>query len=340
MSPVLRALGGLLLAWVCLASPAVGQPTGGWTEVVVSVREFAPFERLFAQAGDWKEAGEGEIARAELAYWGLPATARGTYRRICAPEAKVGCIRMVRFEGVEQEPMRPAARAWDTGGTFSLMVRTDDVDALYREALELGWWAESPPIRFQFGGSDLKNVVLTGPHGINVAAYERISPEFTAFPVGRISQVFNAMRMVKNQPASKAFYERLGFKPRFDSDFEPLDPTWSNFSIPRNFTPIIRRKAAAMQPHEGEWGRVEVMQIVGFEGRDHKERARPPNLGIVSVRYPVADLEAYRARLRAAGVEPVYAREDLEIGEIGTVDIIAVSDPDGALTEFYEVERR
>jgi catechol 2,3-dioxygenase-like lactoylglutathione lyase family enzyme len=286
------------------------------------------------QIGGWREIGFGALDPSELSYWQVEGS--GAWRKLCAPEARVGCIRFIRFDGVKQQPVRPAARAWDTGGIYSLMVRSDDVDALYEAALATpGWWAESPPIRFQFGESDLKNVVIVGPHGINIAAYERVAPKFTAFPVGRISQVFNTMRMVRNQPKAKAFYETLGFKVQFDVDFEPLEPQWSNFSIPHNFTPIIRRKAAALQPHEGEWGRVEVMQIVGFNGRDYSENAAPPNLGILSVRYELTDLDTYEAILRGKGVSIPYSAQDVLVGGMGRLDIFSVRSPDGALTEFY-----
>ncbi len=341
-----RWAAGALAAWsaAVVTSPACAQATGGWTEAVVSVADLAAMPGFLERIGDWRETGSGELTASELAYWQVGGS--GRWRRLCAPEASLGCIRFIRFEGVEQEPIRPAARAWDTGGIYSLMVRSSDVDALYQAALaEPGWWAESPPIRFQFGQSDLKNVVIQGPHGINIAAYERVSPAFTAFPVGQISQVFNTMRMVRNQPAAKAFYAGLGFRERFDADSEPLEPVWSNFSIPKNFTPIIRRKAAAMQPHgdalpEGEWGRIEVMQIVGFEGRDHSARAVPPNLGILSVRYEAANFEHYRQRLEAAGVPVPYQAQDVTIEGLGEVDIFAVRSPDGALTEFYAPARR
>jgi hypothetical protein len=82
------------------------------------------------------------------------------------------------------------------------MMRSDDLPALFDTAILAGWWAESPPIRFSFGGSDLRNVVLTGPHGINFAVYERLSPPFTAFPLGPISQGFNSMRMVASRPTA------------------------------------------------------------------------------------------------------------------------------------------
>ncbi len=322
---------------VLIAAPLSAQTVRPWTEAVVSVADFAPFEALLRDMGDWELQHQGYLDRSELNYWGLHMDASAEERLYCAPGTQTGCIRFVQFDAVEQEPIRPAARPWDTGGIFSLMVRSDNVDGLYEAALNQGWWAESPPIRFQFGSSDLKNVVITGPHGIHIAAYERISPEFTDFPVGLISQAFNSMRMVRNRPVARDFYRSLGFSILFDSDAEALEPAWSNLSIPRNFTPIIRRSAAALQPQPGETGRVEVMQIVGFEGRDHSARAMPPNLGILSVRYPVEDLAAYRAELEAAGIPIIFAANDIALADRGPTDMIAVRSPDGALTEFYEV---
>lgn len=307
-----------------------------WTETVVSVADFEPATRLFRVAGNWQLKLSGEIARGELDYWQLPQEAGGRFELWCAPQAETGCIRFVQFSGVEQEPIRPAARPWDTGGIYSIMVRTDNMPALYEQALESGWWAESPPIRFQFGTSDLRNVVLTGPHGIHLAAYERITPEFTAFPVGRISQGFNSMRMVRDRPVARDFYrDMLGFGVLFDSTSEPNEPAYSNLSVPYNLTPRIKRAAAALYPEPGETGRVEVMQIDGFTGHDHSAKASPPNLGIISVRYPVKNLASYRTDLEAKGVTIAYAATAVEIAGIGAVDLIAVRDPDGNITEFY-----
>lgn len=337
----LAAAAGISLAAAFISAAAIAQTAAQhgvdpWTEAVVSVAEFDPATALFRHAGNWRLTGSGDVARSELNYWRLPAEASAKFERWCAPLADTGCIRFIRFEAVEQAPVRPGARAWDTGGIYSIMVRSDDVPALYRQALELGWWAESEPIRFQFGNSDLRNVVLQGPHGINLAVYERISPEFSDFPLGRISQGFNSMRMVSDRPASRAFYEKqLGFGVLFDSANEPAEPARSNFGIPFNFTPRIKRAAAALYPVAGEAGRVEVMQIEGFTGSDYSSRANPPNLGILSVRYPVRDLAAYRAMLNDTNTEVVYAAKDVIVAGIGTIDILAVRDPDGNLTEFY-----
>jgi catechol 2,3-dioxygenase-like lactoylglutathione lyase family enzyme len=318
--------------------PAAAQQVAPWTEAVVSVTDIAATTRLFREVGGWTRSHKGRLSRDELDYWRLPAAVTATFERWCAPAANIGCIRFVRFKGAAQRPIRLAARAWDTGGIYSIMVRSDNVPALFDAAISRGWWAEAEPIRFTFGASDLRNVVLTGPHGINIAVYERVAPPFTAFPVRRMSQGFNSMRMVKSRPASRAFYEqKLGFAVLFDSDREPPEPSRSNFGIPLNYTPKIKRAAAALQPVPGlETGRVEVMQIEGFDGDDVSAFASPPNLGIISVRYPVTDLAAYRLKLAERRVETAYAKMGVTIGGMGRVNLIAVRDPDGNITEFYE----
>ncbi|OBX17845.1 hypothetical protein A9995_14370 [Erythrobacter sp. QSSC1-22B] len=337
----LATAAGLVLGGSAAAqdTPAIAAEHGvePWSEAVLSVAAFEPVTALFRHAGGWRLVASGAVSRGELAYWTLPASAEATFEKWCAAAADTGCIRFVRFTGVAQQPIRPAARAWDTGGIYSLMARSDDVSALYDQAQALGWWAESPPIRFAFGGSDLRNVVLQGPHGINIAVYERVSPAFTAFPLGRISQSFNSMRMVKDRPAARDFYYgRLGFGVLFDFDREPAEPAFSNFGIPYNLTPQATRAATALYPRAGETGRVELMQIEGLTGRDHSARAVPPNLGILSVRYPVRDLAAYRAALRKNGVAIVYAGENVMIGGMGPTNLFSVRDPDGNLTEFYQ----
>lgn len=332
IAPLLAGMLALIPAAVC------AQAVTDWTEAVVSVRDSAAASRLFREEGGWQVRGKGRMSAAEKAYWRLPAAAGARFVRICAPAAQAGCIRFVTFSGVAQRPIRLAGRPWDTGGIFSIMVRSDDVQRLFDRAIARGWWAESEPIAFDFLGSDLRNVVLSGPDGIHIAVYERKSPAFTAFPVGRISQGFNAMRFVKDERASVAFYrDKLGFQPVFDTDNTDPVPSISNFSIPKNLTTTVIRRAAALRPGTSEAGRVEVMQLVGLEGRDFSGYASPPNLGILSLRYPVKNLAGYRARLAVAGVSINYEASGVPVSGLGLVDIFAVRDPDGNITEFYQV---
>ena len=338
------AAAAILLSLAAAAPTLAQQPDAAafgvqpWTEAVVSVTDLDASASWLVADGGWRIAGEGDLARAELDYWRLPETITATFRKICAPAAETGCIRFVKFDGAEhQRPIRLAARPWDTGGIFSIMLRSEDTQALFDAAIARGWWAESEPYAFSFGGSDLVNVVVRGPHGVNYALYQRQSPPFTGFAVGRLSQAFNTMRMVQDQPASLAWYrDRLGLKVLFDAPFTDPEPRSNNFSVPANLATTLVRRAAVVQPDlPGETGRMELMQFEGFEGRDLSASASPPNLGIISVRYPVRDLGGYYGFLAAQGVTLAYQHDQVPIGGLGKVDIIAVRDPDGNLTEFY-----
>lgn len=327
-----------LLANASRAQTASDFGVAPWTEAIVSVSDLDKSSEWLVKDGDWRVVADGAISRSELDYWDLPSSVSGAFRKICAPKSRSGCIRYVRFDGATgQRPIRLAARPWDTGGIFSIMLRSDDVQALFDAAIARGWWAESPPYAFSFGGSDLLNVVIRGPHGVNYALYQRKAPPFTGFHVGRLSQAFNTMRMVKDQPASVAWYrDRLGMKTLFDAPFTDPEARANNFSVPANLATNLVRRAAVVQPVlSGEDGRIEVMQFEGFVGRDYSAHTSPPNLGIISVRYPLRDLPAYTLFLKAAGVAPAYAAARVTIAEIGKADLIAVRDPDGNLTEFY-----
>jgi len=345
MAPLAILVGVVGLCGFLAGSPATAQSrardfgVSPWSEAEVIVKELDASASLLIEVGGWHETARGRLDRSELDYWNLPKNAQGRFLRICAPRAQSGCIRYVALEGVVQRPIRLAARPWDTGGIFSLMLRSDDAAALFKAAVDRGWWAESEPYSFSFGGSDLINVVLQGPHGVNYAIYQRLNPRFEGFAVGRLSLAFNSMRMVRDQRKSLAFYrDTLGFAVLFDAPYVDPRPVANNFSVPTNLATKLVRRAAALQPElPGETGRVEVMQFEGFEGRDLAAHASPPNLGIVSLRFPVRDLAGYRRFVERRGGTIVYDGKSVSIGGLGRVDLFAVRDPDGNLSEFYHV---
>ena len=124
-----------------------------WSEVVVSVTDLSKSSDWLVRDGGWRVVSVGAIDPGEIAYWGLPENVSGAFRKICAPKATTGCIRYVRFDGVkEQKPIRPAARPWDTGGIFSIMLRSDDTQKMYDAAIRRGWWAETG--RKRLGNAD------------------------------------------------------------------------------------------------------------------------------------------------------------------------------------------
>lgn len=314
--------------------PVLSKP---WQETVLSVRDPHQAARLFTEIGGFEVVAQGSVDPKELSHWQLPETSTADFLLLRAPNTDHGFLRFVRFNGVDQKPVRVGARAWDTGGYFSLMMRAHQLDSVYADALALGWLAESEPVEFNFAPSVLKNVVLKGPDGINIALYERLQPALDPFwQFERLSQPFNAMQMVADIDRADAFFtDVLGMTHFWAGDFLDPEPGPNNFGLPQNLTTTIARRTRILQPRPGETGRLELMEFAGLVGRDLSERATPPNLGIVSVRYPVADLEASKAVIEAAGGVIWRGPTELELPPYGRVGLLALRAPDGAIVELF-----
>ncbi|MCH8478877.1 MAG: CpcT/CpeT family chromophore lyase [Wenzhouxiangella sp.] len=331
-----------LLLCLFLTMPVVSSATSDsvltapWREALISVRDLDSAAGFFIEVGRFEQLARGQLAAGEIAYWQLDETADAEFLLLRAPGADHGFLRLVRFDGVEQRPIRVGARAWDSGGYFSLMMRARDLDLVYADALALGWMAESEPVRFDFGPSVLANVVLKGPDGINIALYERLAPPLDDFwQFERLSQPFNAMQMVADIERADAFFTGLlGMQHFWSGDFLDPAPGPNNFGLPQNLTTEIPRRTRILQPKPGETGRLELMQFVGLDGRDLSERAKPPNLGILSVRYPVANAGAALADIESAGGSAWRGPAEIDLPPYGRVNIFAVRAPDGAIVEI------
>ncbi|MEO0410645.1 MAG: hypothetical protein AAF221_02235 [Pseudomonadota bacterium] len=309
------------------------------------MRSFDPIRTFLVDVGKYELVDEGDVGRGQLEYWRLPNTASATFVLLREPGSDHGYIRLVKFAGVDQRPVRIGARAWDPGGYFSLMMRAKGVEDIFRQAIALGFQAESEPIRFSFEPtdgnppSDLRNVVIKAPDGINFALYERMSPPLSDFwDFSVLSQPFNAMQMVERTSQAYSFYrEELGMTAFWSDDFlDPL-PVYNNFGLPTNMSTQTPRRTRILWPQPGETGRLEIMEFVGLDGRHFGARAVPPNLGILSVSYPVLNAKlAFNLFLDSGGL-PQYALRTFTLAPYGDVRMFTAKSPDGALVNVFEV---
>jgi catechol 2,3-dioxygenase-like lactoylglutathione lyase family enzyme len=192
------------------ADPVNSRP---WQEAVISVSDPVAVAGFLREVAGWEQIGRSNVDRALLDAWGLDAGARADSWLFRNPGDDHGYVRLVSFKGVEQVQIRSGAQPWDTGGIFSLMVRTPDVDARFAAAQRMHWSSYSDPISVDFGTSELRTVVLRGPDGINFSLYERVRPPLESFEnMRRFSLPFNAMQTVRDVEAAAAFYgDILGF---------------------------------------------------------------------------------------------------------------------------------
>jgi catechol 2,3-dioxygenase-like lactoylglutathione lyase family enzyme len=319
-------------------TPVTGQ---GWQEAVVHVADTGPWVDFLTQDAGWRVMARGRVDASVIAAWGLPSGVTGTEVLLGNGGDTKGWVRLVTLRGVASQPIRPAAQAWDPGGWFSLMTRSRDAAAIYNKAIARGWSAYNSPQEFSFGGVALRNVVIRGPDGVNIAIYERLSPKLEGWETIRgISRAFNVMTMVKDFEAERIFFqEGLGFGAWFVGNYEDAVPVATNFGLPVNLSVTTPRRSGILWESQGEDGRVEVMRFVGLEGLDQSPRASFANRGIVSIRIPVASLDAWVARARGHGIAVRVASAPVRLPPYGNVRHAWVQSPNGGIVEAFEVVR-
>ena len=145
---------------------------GGWKEAVTLVSDLDQWCTLADRVCGWTLAHRGPIDQRLLKMWGLASSATGTEALFhCGDEAQ-GFVMFINLEGVDnQQRIRAGAMPWDTGGIFSLMVRSKDLQAVFRTALDFGWTAVADPLSFEYNGLTLANVILRGLDGVSFGMY-------------------------------------------------------------------------------------------------------------------------------------------------------------------------
>jgi catechol 2,3-dioxygenase-like lactoylglutathione lyase family enzyme len=137
---------------------------------------------------------------------------------------------------------------------------------------------------------------------------------------------------VANAERSRDFYAALGFEVYFDRTIRSMG---GFFHLPPDVP--LRDVNMVMQdrPHTGC---VELVEYVGLPGNPLRERAVPPNLGILSITFDVDDLAAVEYVTRRHGAVPITPeRLVAALPPWGEAALWSCYGPDGEVLEFGTV---
>ena len=310
----------------------------GFREVVFSVSDLEEASAFYQEVAGWEVVVDGLASPSLAEHWGLDEDQVVEQVLLRNPGTDRGWLRLVRFPGAVQRQMRSAAQTWDTGGIFDVNVRVLDIHEKFRELREHGWQFTSEPVRFEFGPFVVWEVLAKGPDGVVFAMIERVRPPLEGWPnLREFSNIFNSTQVVRDFDASLAFYrDALGFTVYLEHEGPSEMPGPNVLGLPHNLAAEIPRKLVILSPDGGNAGSVELIAFVGATGADFSNHAVPPNLGILALRFPVADLEGYRDRLSGHGIEPVNGPSTLTLEPYGEVEIMTIRAPEGAWLEFFQ----
>jgi hypothetical protein len=145
------------------------------------------------------------------------------------------------------------------------------------------------------------------------------------------------MQMVVDRDVAYDFFTQvLGFDTFYKGKpYTAKTPTPTPIGIPLNLTTSVPYRAGIVYPVAGEFGRMEMIEVMGLDGFDYSDRCEAPNLGILAVRYPVEDIERAKATLLRRGGELSRDISRVVLGDLGEVALFSVKAPDGAIMQFF-----
>ncbi len=307
----------------------------GWQEAVTSVRDLDRWVEALDYLAGWSLAHRGMIDKRLLKAWHLPEEYEAEEAIVVCREDPQRWLRLISFSGVPQHQIRSSGQAWETGGLFSILIYTNDTEAAFRRAQELGWKAHHDPVIMEFGDRELLNVVLRGPDGCNFGLYQPLTPvPDEPFPFPKLGPPFNGQQMVRDAAMAERFYQDiLGWESWFSGE---ISLTCNNFGIPDNLVGVHPKRVAIMHPGHQSYGQVELVQWSYFVGRDFSDRAVPPNLGHLCLRWPVDDLEQVTSRLQSHNLTLFAGPIHVHLPPVGDVKLCTVRTPDGAMIELIQ----
>jgi catechol 2,3-dioxygenase-like lactoylglutathione lyase family enzyme len=312
---------------------------GGIAEVVLSTFDIDRASAAMIEVGGFRRVnlpdGDERLAQA----WRVPeGCSRIEQALLLPPVGERGALRLVCFHGLERDYIRPSQRSWDTGGIFDVDIFSRDVRGTYRRLQRMGWGAFGEPVDYEMDEFDVTQVVATGPDGLVLAIIEPHKPPTFDLPFEAMSRVFNSTQMVRDMDAAIAFYcGTLGWTALVDLTIDDsIEPGADVLGMPMPMARTTKRRVVIVHPEGVNDGSVELIEIVGWEGRDYSERAMAPNVGLLALRLPVASVDDYADAILARGGALHVAPCSAEIAPYGEVRLFSVRAPDGAILEFYE----
>ena len=184
----------------------------GFEEVLLSVKDDQPWLDLLVTHAGWRIIHADSLSKEMISILNLATEKNHRECVISPPDTNTGRLRLLISDPPNKRTMRGNKSSWDTGGIFDLNIRVKDINVSHALFKKFGWQEISEPIHWNFGSSEVKEVLMKNDDGIILALIQRIAPEPPSWHLDPVSRVFNSSLIVRNMSENIDFFSKLGFK--------------------------------------------------------------------------------------------------------------------------------
>lgn len=314
----------------------------GFSEILITTAKVTDWIAFLTKDAGWEVHHREVLTSAQKNLLKVPNDSTGESILLANIGSNRGFVRLIALKDIDQEFIRIDDRPWDTGGIFDFNMRVVGLYDLRKKLLAKGWHGDSEPIRYVFGPFEVNEWIARGPDGVRIAFIERLRPELEGWPNVKItSRIFNSTTVVKDMKKSRAFFENiLGMKPYLTSNKTSDEAGPNVLGLPHNIATMISRDVVILHPDGKNDGSVELLQFVGATGTDYSDRARPSNLGISALRFPVEDLDQSLTLLSESEIKIATGPLEMTLEPYGEIRIAGFNSPDGVRLEIFEIVKK
>jgi predicted lactoylglutathione lyase len=234
---------------------------------------------------------------------------------------------------------KPGERIWGDYsskqdlGHYAVNYRTEDINVLWPRLLKAGATPKSAPEFWQVNEELAAwDSMCFDPDGVilDIFKVEGKATEKMGTVPNDVSEVQTMAIHVADARRSQAFYQGIGYEVLYDKVVENMEeffgvPKGTNLHNVNLFKP-------ALSPN----GRIEIAQYVGFLGKELRDKAAPPNVGILSISFETDDIDDTVKLVQSLGGQSIGGPIQLELAPFGEIQLATFFGPDGEVVEFFQ----
>lgn len=306
------------------------------SQVTLSVIDLDRAQRFYELAFGYEMKGSMKFSATDSQLadaWRLPADVTGELRVLGPSASDVGLIRLVSFS-IRGESVWGDYNTPEDLGYYAINMRVDDISNATTAITSSGGVSRSGPHFWEvMQGVSAHDSTFFDPEGNLLDVFEltgdQVEPIF-----GKLEQRSSALQTValhtSNADLSKRFYTGLGFQALYDKKLSGLEDL---LKLPKG---VVLRNMNMIKQDVSPLGRVEITQYIGMQGRSPRDRALPPNLGILMMSFQTDDLASTEALILELGGSTIGGTAELFLPTVGRVKLQTFFGPDDEVIEFYQ----